>query len=496
MALGAVANCFKNHRYVTSLVLPGQHAELTVLNYGNKRELFLCNNAACNRVNLIMKTLLTTLGLSLALPLLALGDDLPAQWPQFRGTNFTGHAPDNPALPDTWSETENVAWKIPVPGRGWSCPVVWDNKVFITTAIDSGESEPPKPGLYFGGNRDKVTTIHEWQVHCINLNDGKSLWKHTVHKGVPPEARHLKNSFASETAVTDGERVYFYIGNIGLFTYDLDGKLLWEKKWDPVKTRYGWGTAASPILHDGILYVLNDNDEQSFVTALHAKSGKVKWKIDRDEGSNWSPPFVWTNSKRSELVTTGTGKVRSYDLEGNLLWTLTGLSSITVPAPLAKGDLLYLCSGYVGDKKRPLFAIKPGASGDISLKEDETSNAFIAWSHPQIAPYMPTPILVDNRLYVLLDRGMFACYDAQSGAEIYRRKRLSGEFTASPIAYNGKIFCSNEAGDTFVIEADDTFKKPSVNALEEMIMATPAIAGDRLLIRTIHHLYCIRNSKA
>ncbi len=426
----------------------------------------------------------------LTLPLLCQGQE--AIWPQFRGPDFSGHIASDVTPPEKWSETENVAWKVPVPGRGWSCPVVAGNRVFLTTAIDSGETEPPKPGLYFGGNRDKVTTIHEWQVHCFDLTTGKALWHHSVHKGVPPEARHLKNSFASETAVTDGERVHFYIGNIGLFTYDMKGKLLWKTAWDPVKTRYGWGTAASPLLHDGGLYVLNDNDEQSFLTALDAKTGKPKWRVDRDEGSNWSPPFVWANSKRSELITTGTGKVRSYDLNGKLLWTLTGLSSITVPAPIAKGDLLYICSGYVGDKKRPLMAVKPGASGDISLKEEETSNDFIAWSHPQIAPYMPTPILVDDRLYVLLDRGMLACYDAASGKEIYRRKRLAGAFTASPIAYGGKLFCSNEAGDTYVIATGDTFNKLHTNALDEMIMATPAIAGDRLVLRTMHHLYCIR----
>ena len=415
-----------------------------------------------------------------------------ADWPQFRGTHFSGHlaGPNTPPL--TWSETENVAWKIPVAGRGWSCPVVIGNRVFLTTAIDSGEVEPPKPGLYFGGNRDKVSTVHEWQVHCFDVSDGKSLWSHTVHKGVPPEARHLKNSFASETAVADNERVHFYIGNIGLFTYNLAGKPLWRTSWDPVKTRHGWGTAASPILHNGILYVLNDNDDQSFVTALDAKTGKVNWKIDRNEGSNWSPPFVWSNSIRSELITTGTGKVRSYDLDGKLLWTLTGLSSITVPAPIASRDLLYICSGYVGDKERPLFAVKPGASGDISLEEDTYANDFIAWSHPQIAPYMPTPILVGERVYVLLDRGMLACYNANSGEEIYRRKRLPGEFTASPISYAGKLFCSNEAGDTYVVNVGDTYKKTHTNSLDEMIMATPAIAGDRLIMRTIHHLYCIR----
>ncbi|MFT4639427.1 MAG: outer membrane protein assembly factor BamB [Verrucomicrobiales bacterium] len=422
-------------------------------------------------------------------------EEASPNWPQFRGPGFMGVVADNPDLPDTWSETQNVAWKTPVTGRGWSCPVVWGNRVFLTTSINSGETEPAKKGLYFGGNREKAETIHEWKVLCYDLITGKPLWDYQVHRGVPPQARHLKNSFASETPITDGKRVYAYIGNIGLFTFNLDGKLLWARSWDPIKTRYGWGTASSPFLHEGILYLINDNDEQSWLTALDAATGDTRWKIDRDEGSNWSTPFVWENSKRKELITTGTGKVRSYDLDGKLLWTLTGFSSITVPLPIAKDDLLYIGSGYVGDKKRPYMAVKPGASDDISLEDGETSNAFIAWSHPQIAPYMPTPILYRDRLYVLLDRGMLACYDPKTGEEIYKRKRLGrfGEFNSSPIAFNGKIFCLSERGATVVVKAGDEFEIDHVNELDEMIMATPAIVGDRLLIRTTEHLYCIRN---
>ena len=421
-----------------------------------------------------------------------------AAWPQFRGPGFQGTVADNPRLPESWSPEKNIAWKQAVPGRGWSSPVIWGDRVFLTTAINSGTSEAPKPGLYFGGNRPKVETIHEWKILCHDLATGRLRWEHAVQKGVPPEARHLKNSFASETPLTDGERVYAYIGNVGLFTFDMDGKLLWSRQWDPVKTRYGWGTAASPVLHRGVLYLVNDNEDQSFLTALEAGTGKVKWRIDREEGSNWSPPFVWENSQRRELVTTGSGKVRSYDLEGKLLWTLTGFSSITVPAPFAQGDLLYIGSGYVGDQKRPFMAVKPGASGDISLAEGETNNEFIAWSHPKIAPYMPTPLVYRDHLYILLDRGMMSCYDAATGKQIYRRKRLGrhGEFTASPLAYNGKIYCFSERGNAVAVKAGADFEVVGVSELDEMIMATPAISGDRLLIRTIDHLYCIRETPA
>lgn len=416
-------------------------------------------------------------------------------WPQFRGAGAMGTA-ENPALPESWSSTENIAWKVPVAGMGWSSPVVWGERVYLTTAISEGEVEKVKEGLYFGGERKPTKDVHEWRVLCLDLKSGKVIWNKAVHKGVPAQARHRKNSYASETAVTDGERVYAYIGNVGLFTFDMEGKALWNRKWKPVKTRHGWGTASSPFLHKDRIYIVNDNDEQSFLTALDKKTGDVIWKKDRDEPSNWSPPFVWENAKRTEIVTTGSGKVRSYDLDGNILWTLTGLSSITVPSPFAKGGLLYFGSGYVGDRRKPLFAIKPGASGDITLDSDETSNEFVAWCQKEAAPYMPTPVLYRDRLYVLLDRGLLSCYDAKTGDLIYDRQRLgkSAQFNASPLAYNGKIFCFGERGETVVIEAGDRFKMLRRNELGELIMATPAIAGDSLLIRTIGHLYCVRKA--
>ena len=420
---------------------------------------------------------------------------LGGDWPQFRGPGAMGTV-ENPNLPDTWSPTENVAWKAAVPGRGWSCPVVHGKRIFLTTAVSAAEEEKVKEGLYFGGERPVPSAAHEWRVLCLDLESGKTLWEKTVFKGAPFHARHLKNSYASETPVTDGERLHAYIGNVGLFTFDMDGNELWNRKWDPVKTRYGWGTAASPILHRDRIYVLNDNDSASFLTALDRKTGEVIWKVDRDEGSNWSPPFVWENALRAEIITTGSGKVRSYDLDGKLLWTLTGLSSITVPSPFASEGLLYFGSGYVGDKRKPFFAIKPGATGDISLKDEETTNAFIAWCQKGAAPYMPTPVLYQGRVYILLDRGMLSAFYAKTGRQLYDRERLGGatQFTASPLAWNGRIFCFSERGQTSVIEAGDTFKLVRQNDLEELIMATPSIAGDSLLIRTEGHLWCIRKT--
>jgi outer membrane protein assembly factor BamB len=309
---------------------------------------------------------------------------------------------------------------------------------------------------------------------------------------------HLKNTYASETPVTDGERVYARFGNVGVFCYDFEGRKLWSTNWPPVKTRNGWGSAASPVLHKDRLFIVNDNDEKAFAVALDARTGRELWRVDRDEKSNWATPYIWQNEQRTELITPGTRKVRSYDLDGKLLWELGGMSSIVIPTPFSQSGLLYVCSGYVGDKTRPVFAIKPGASGDISLKPGETNNAFVAWYQPTAAPYNPSPLLYGNYFYVLYDFGFLACHDARTGAPIYEKQRIRPEptsFTASPWAANGKIFALSEDGDTFVFQAGPEYRLLHRNSLDEMCMATPAVAGDRLLIRTLTKLYCFRKDR-
>ncbi|MHC4540213.1 MAG: PQQ-binding-like beta-propeller repeat protein [Planctomycetota bacterium] len=223
---------------------------------------------------------------------------------------------------------------------------------------------------------------------------------------------------------------------------------------------------------------------------------KTSFLSERDEKSNWATPYVWTNELRTELITPGTGKVRSYDLDGKLLWELGGMSNIVIPTPFAKHGLLYISSGYVGDKKRPIFAIRPGARGDITLREDQSSNEYIAWSQKQGGPYNPSPIVYGDYLYVLYDRGMVSCYDARTGSEIYSKQRIAAgamAFTSSPWANDGKIFCLSEDGETFVIQAGPEFKVLGKNALDEMCMATPAAVRGSLIIRTLSKLYRIGN---
>jgi outer membrane protein assembly factor BamB len=417
------------------------------------------------------------------------------EWPQFRGPGASGVS-GNSGLPDTWSATDRVAWKAPIPGRGWSSPIVSGNRIFVTTAIqEGGEPEAVKQGLYFGGDRPTPKEIHRWVVYCLDLGNGKVLWEKEVHRGVPEHGHHLKNTLASETPVTDGERVYAYFGNVGLFCFDFAGKLLWSKRWESVPTRFGWGTAASPVLYGDRIYVVNDNDKHSFLVALDKKTGEQIWHVDRDEKSNWATPFVWKNEKRTEIVTPGSGKVRSYDLDGQLLWELRGMSSISIPTPFTRHGLLYVASGYVLDQRKPLFAIRPGAAGDISLDSDQTSNKYIAWCQKQAGPYNPSPIVYGDFLYVLYDRGLLSCYDAKTGKEVYGKRRIgpgAKAFTSSPWAYGGKLFCLGEDGDTFVIQAGSEFKLLGTNTLGELCMATPAIIHDGLVIRTESQLLRIK----
>jgi outer membrane protein assembly factor BamB len=418
------------------------------------------------------------------------------QWPQFRGAESTGVVADGANLPASWSATENVAWKTDIPGRGWSSPVVWDDNVFITTVINTGESEEPKKGLYFGGNRVKPPeSEHHWEVQCLDLQSGSLRWSRQVHQGVPQTSIHLKNSFASETPVTDGEHLYVVFGGVGIYCLNFAGDVVWKRDLQPLKTRFGWGFAASPVLHGDRLYFVNDNDEQSYLVALDKRTGEEIWKVDRDEKSNWATPYIWQHDTRTEIVVPATGRVVSYDTEGRELWSLQGMSSITIATPYEYDGLLYITSGYVGDPVRPIYAIRPGASGDISLSDDQTANDSIAWSLPDSAPYNPSTIAADGIVYVLYDRGLLGAFDAKDGSEVYRRQRLpGGAFTSSPWIYDNKLFCLNEDGTTYVIKTGREFELLGTNELaaDDMGMATPAIVGDRLLIRTAARIYCFQ----
>jgi outer membrane protein assembly factor BamB len=420
-------------------------------------------------------------------------------WPAFRG-GARGGVAEGKTLPATWDERTNVLWKAEIPGAGWSSPIVWGDRVFITAAVSDDKQREPRKGLYITDLQGQPPAgEHRWNIYCLDARSGKELWKRTAFTGKMSSPIHLKNSLASETPVTDGERVYAYFGNVGIACFDVEGKLLWSQKTPVHRTRMGWGTGASPALHGEKLFLIHDNDEKSFLLALDKRTGKQLWRVDRNEGSNWATPFVWKNNLRTELVTAGTRRVRSYDLDGKLLWELKGMSMISIPTPFAAGDLLYIASGYVGDFfQRPVFAIRPGASGDISLSSEETKNKYIAWYQRYAGPYHPTPLVYGDYLYVLYDRGFLACYDAKTGKEVYGKKRLGGgasAFTASPWAYDGKIFCLGEDGETVLVQAGKEFKVLGRNKLGEMSMASPALAGGSLFLRTQTKVWCLRKTE-
>ncbi len=417
-------------------------------------------------------------------------------WPRFRGPTARGVAADDPRLPTTWSRTENVRWVVDVPGWGWSSPVVWGDKVFVSSVVSDVPNEGPRKGLYLGeGVRQPPPGTHTWLVLCFDLKTGREIWRRTSHTGRPPVPRHPKSTYASETPTTDGERLYVLFGDVGLYCYDFDGQLIWQQPIAPKKTMMDYGAAASPVVHGNLVIMVYDNQEESYIAAYDALDGHLHWKIPRDEKTTWATPYVWQTEERTEIVVCGKNRNRSYDLSGNVLWEFDGrMSNLVIPSPFAADGLLYIASGYIGDAHRPVYAIRPGANGDISLAAGQTSNDFIAWYLPRGGPYNPSPIVYDGLYFTLFDRGYMTCHDAVTGEEVYGRTPFArgATFTSSPWAYNGHLFFLSEDGDTFVIRAGKEFEHVATNALEELAIATPSIARGHLLIRTASKLYCLQ----
>jgi outer membrane protein assembly factor BamB len=445
-------------------------------------------------------------------------------WPGFRGPDHNP-ATTNTRLPEKWSKTENIEWAAGIPGRGWSSPVVNGRKVFVTTVTTEGKSKPPQIGTEYSNEyvaelskqglsqkevlarvtaRDielpEEVTLH-YYLYCLDLDTGKTLWKQEFHSGKPPGGRHRKNSFASETPITDGTLVYVYTANLGLFAFDMNGKRVWHTPLEAYPIYLDFGTGGSPALSGNMLIIVNDNEKQQFIAAFDKRTGKQLWRTDRSleakaggapQRSGWVTPFVWKTAKRTEIVTVGPGTAISYDLSGKELWRLSGMTATPIPSPFAYDGLLYVNGG----RGKAMFAIKPGATGDLTPKEDGKLTEFIAWSHPRGGTYLPTQVAYERALYVLSDTGILSRIDAKTGALTYRsRIEGGGAFTSSPWAYNGKIFCLSEEGKTFVIAAGDKYEQLQVNPLDEMAQATPALAGDRLILRTESQLYSIRNSR-
>jgi outer membrane protein assembly factor BamB len=443
------------------------------------------------------------------------------EWPGFRGPASNPYAIHS-NLPEKWSTTSNIEWTAAVPGLGWSSPIAAGRNIFLTTVTTDGKAKQPQTGSNYSNDyiaeltkqglkgqelldrlnaRDfefpNEVSLH-YLLYSIDLDSGKVNWKREFHSGRPPGGRHRKNSFCSETPVTDGERVYVYINNLGLFAYDLQGNKVWSTALESFPTILDFGTASSPALVNDLLVIVNDNEKQQFIAAFDKNTGKQVWRTNRsihvqgsDRQTGWSSPYIWKTAERTEIVTAGPGLAISYDLEGKELWRLGGMSSMPIPSPFAYDGLLYLNGGA----NKALAAIKPGASGDLTTADGAKLNPFVAWLQPKAGTYLPTELAYEGGLYVLTHTGILTRFDAKTGVQTYKaRIGEGGDFTSSPWGYRGKVFCMNEDGRTFVIRAGDKFELLDSNDLGEMALATPALIGDRLILRTENHLYSIRNT--
>lgn len=416
-------------------------------------------------------------------------------WNRFRGPDATGVVKDDPRLPIQWNAKDNVAWSVDVPGQGWGSPIIVGTRVFVSAVVADEENIQPQKGLYLGkGVRDPAKGVHHWMVYCFDLETGKELWKHESKTGRPVVPRHPKSSYAAETPATDGQRLFVLFGDVGLYCYSLQGDLLWSREIEPKKTNMDYGAAASPVVHDGQVFVVYDNLESSWIASYDARTGTENWKTARDETHSWATPLIWENDQRTEIVVTGQKKNRSYSLDGDVLWEFDGdMSILVIPSPFAAHGLCYIASGYVGDSHRPTFAIRPGASGDISPTGDFADSEFIEWYQPTASSYNTSQIVYGDYLYTVYDQGFMTCHDAKTGDQVYGKRRFSpgGSFTASPWAYGGKIFCLNEDGLTYAVKAGPDFEILNTSPLEELCIATPSVSGGRLLIRTLSKLYCV-----
>lgn len=423
----------------------------------------------------------------------------PLNWPSFRGPDGTGVA-DGQQPPVSWSlaSRQNVRWQAVIPGMGHSCPVVWGDRVFVTTAISGNPDQKIRVGNYGDVNSVDDLTRHTWQVICLHRDTGALLWTRVAYEGVPKIKRHLKGSQANCTPATDGKHLVVCFGSEGLYCYDMQGRLIWKRDLSTLDSsfaidrEYEWGFANSPLIHDGLAILQCDLSRDSFIAAFSLEDGSKVWSTSRDEIPSWSSPVIWRHSQGVELVTNASQYARSYDPKtGVELWRLAKKSEATIPAPVCGKDLLFITSG--NRPIQPIFAIKPGAKGDISLKEQEQSNAYIQWSTMRGGPYMPTPILYGPYFYTCSNSGILACYEAATGKEIYKKRMGGGgeSYTASPVAADGKIYCTSEQGTVRVVKAGPVFELLAVNELNDYVMATPAISNGALFVRSQHYLFAL-----
>lgn len=420
------------------------------------------------------------------------------QWPGYRGYMSSGVL-DNADLPESFDITtmKNIMWKTRIPGLGISSPVIWDNKIFLTSAISSEDNEGFKPGIYGDVMPVNDNSVHEWKVFCIDKESGQIIWEKTSYKGVPKMKRHPKSTHANPTAATDGKYVLAFFGSEGLYCYDMNGNLQWQKNFGTLKSVFftmesaEWEFASSPIIHNGMAIIQCDVLENSFLASYDMKTGKEIWKTSRDEYPGWCTPNIYVNAGKTYVVVNGYKHRGGYDFStGKEIWRMSGGGDIQIPTPILGEGLIFFNSAH--GKSSPVIAVKSTAIGDITLKEGETSNSFVQWSIPRGGSYIHTMLLYRNRLYNIAWNGTINCYDPATGTEIYNSKLgKSKSFIASPVASDGRIFIVDEEGTVYIISSGDKFNLIKEIQLNEICMTAPAIADGNIYFRTQNYLYAV-----
>lgn len=435
-------------------------------------------------------------------PVLCFAGEKTINWPSFRGPGASGVAEGfRTALKWDVESGEGVKWKAEIPGLGLSSPIVWGDKVFVTTAVRNDGDQPLKVGLYGDIKPVEDTSEYSWHVICLNKKNGKILWDKVSCEGVPKIKRHTKASHANSTPATDGKHVVALFGSEGLYCYDMNGKELWKKELGVLDSGYyqvpdaQWGFGSSPIIHDGYVIIQCDVQKGSFLAAYKVKTGEEVWKTPRDEVPTWSSPAIFKTTGGLQVVCNGYKHIGGYEFStGKEIWKMAGGGDIPVPTPVIGDDLVYITNAH--GMMAPIYAIKPSAEGEIVLKTSEDKNDHVAWWGPRLGNYMQTPLLLGNYLYSCLDNGVLTCYDAKTGEKVYRKrvgKGLAG-FTASAVSADKKIYFTCEDGDIYVVRAGPEFKLYGKRSLGEPCMATPAISEGLLFIRGEKHLFAIERT--
>ena len=499
MMSGGPGGCDGPGRY--QFRMDGKHVKFTVLSDECRvRQVILDGSdwAPADEAKVIpaRKITLTNAGRASSLPR---SGSAAGSWPSFRGHRALGIA-EGQNLPDQWNTKtgENILWRTPIPGLAHSSPVVWGDKVFVTTAISTDPKATFRPGLYGDGDASKDHSVHKWMIYAIDKRSGKIAWERVAHQGQPIEKRHIKATYANATPATNGRIVVAWFGSQGVHAYDVNGKSLWKVDLGRVDMgaydipTYEWGPASSPIIWNDLVIIQCDTQTDSFLIALDSATGKTIWKTDREELPSWGTPTVADTSAGIQLLTNASNFIRAYDPRtGKELWRLGRSSKITAPTPLVSDDLIVVSSGR--GPERPIFVVRPNARGDITLADGKTASETIAWSRTGRGSYMPTPLIYQGRLYVLANNGTLDAYNLKTGEEVYRQRlpTIGSGYSASPVAADGKIYLTNEDGEIVVVAAGDKFTHIATNLMGELLMATPALSEGVMYVRSSQSLFAV-----